>query len=321
MAISVVKILPRRVIYSITDSAATLAFYCFRAFRTRSVRNLRVALGSRVPEARIREIAQNSLKNFFRAFIELPTILAADTAERSDMISIVGRDNLDAALAKGNGVILLGAHLGNFFLLGTRLAISGYPVHILVNQPRHGRFAQLMDQYRLQVLQTTIHARPRREALKRVVHVLRRNGVVIIIADEYRSSGSGVRVPFFGRPVLARRGPVTIALRTRAAVVPAYVIRDAGNKLTLVIEPEIELMRSERDKSGIAENILRLTQWVEKVVRRYPDQWNWMTIKWGDELNADLLAKETSARQLRHLAREEDAVKSTVYPRNVGSNH
>jgi KDO2-lipid IV(A) lauroyltransferase len=150
------------------------------------------------------------------------------------------------------------------------------------------------------VLQTTIHARPRRQALKQVVQVLRRNEVTIIIADEYRRSGSGVRVPFFGRSVLARRGPVTLALRTGAAVVPAYVIRDHDNKLKLIIEPEIELMRSERDKSRIGENILRITEWLEKTVRSYPDQWNWMNIKWDDVSNSALVTKKHRVEQLTH---------------------
>jgi len=49
--------------------------------------------------------------------------------------------------------------LGNFFLIGSRLAIDGIPTFVLVNQPRDGRFAELMDEYRLQVRQKTIHAR------------------------------------------------------------------------------------------------------------------------------------------------------------------
>jgi KDO2-lipid IV(A) lauroyltransferase len=298
LAVLAVKVFPRRVIFSVTDGLARLAFCFFRAFRNRSMKNLNLALGDKVSEVQIRDIAQSSLKNFFRAFAEIPIVLASQTEELREMISVVGSEHLNAALAKGNGVILLSAHLGNFFLLGTRLAISGYPIHVLVNQPRHGPFAQLMDQYRLQVLQATIHAHPRREALRRLAQVLRRNEVAIIIADEYRRSSSGIRVPFFGRAVLARRGPITLALRTGAAVVPACVIRDADNKLKLIVEPELEFSRSERDKSRITENTLRLTEWLEKTVRSYPDQWNWMNIHWEDSSKISLVAKKRQIEQL-----------------------
>ena len=296
-AILAVKLFPRHVIYSVTDSIAKLAFCFFRTFRIRTMKNLSLALGERFSQEQIRNIAQTTLKNFFRAFAEIPISLASQTNELQDMVSVVGGEHLNTALAKGNGVILLSAHLGNFFLLGTRLAISGYRIHVLVNQPRHGRFAQLMDQYRLRVLQTTIHARPRREALARLAEVLRRNEIAIIIADEYRKNGSGIRVPFFGRAVLARRGPVTLALRTGAAVVPACVVRDSENKLKLIVEPELELIHSEGHTTRITENTLRLTEWLEKTVRSYPDQWNWMNIKWEASDNA-VVAKKHRIEQM-----------------------
>jgi Kdo2-lipid IVA lauroyltransferase/acyltransferase len=290
-AILAVRIFPHSFIYFVVDSFAALAFYLFHGFRTRSLKNLCLAFGDGNSEVNIRRIAQESLKNFFRAFAELPIILAVQADELREMVSVAGLEHLNDALAKGNGVIVLSAHLGNFFLLGTRLALSGYPVHVLVNQPRDGRFAQLMDEYRFQVLQTTIHARPRREALRQLAQVLRRNEIAIIIADEYRKTGSGIRVPFFGRAIVARRGPVTLALRTGAAVVPAYVVRSYDNRLKLVLEPELDLIRSERDKNRITQNTVRLTEWLEKTVRSYPDQWNWMNIHWENHPNNAPLTK------------------------------
>ena len=129
-------------------------------------------------------------------------------------IPIVGRKHLDAALAKGKGVLLLSAHLGNFFLVGCRIAVDGLPAFVLVNQPRDGRFAELMDEYRLEARQKTIHARPRHAALRELTEVLRRNQVAVMIADEYRR-GSGIEVPLFGKTVIARRGPVEFGIAHR----------------------------------------------------------------------------------------------------------
>jgi Kdo2-lipid IVA lauroyltransferase/acyltransferase len=63
-------------------------------------------------------------------------------------------------------------------------------------------------------------------------------------------------------------------------VVPACVIRQPDGSLQLVIEPELELNRSATTKVEIVENTVRLTRWLERTVRRYPDQWNWMNIRW-----------------------------------------
>lgn len=272
-----VKNLPRTVFW-IADRLAAIGYLGFRGFRKRSLANIRIALGDRLDASAIELTARRSLRNFFRACVEAGAAVESRDDQLRARIPLIGRDYLDAALAKGNGVLLLSAHLGNFFLVGSRLALEGYPAFVLVNQPRDGRFAKLMDDYRLQVRQPTIHARPRREALRELQGVLRRNQVVIVIADEFRQ-GTGIEVPFFGGTVIARRGPVTLALRTGAAIVPACLIRQADDSLKLIIEPELELDRSGKGNAQITENTVRMTQWLERTVSAYPDQWNWMNIR------------------------------------------
>jgi KDO2-lipid IV(A) lauroyltransferase len=262
----------------LADQLATISYRCFHGFRNRSLGNIRNALGDRLDPSAIELIARRSLRNFFRACVEAAAAVKSSDDELRARITLVGRENLDAALAKGHGVLLLSAHLGSFFLLGGRLAIDGYLNSVLVNQPRDGRFAELMDDYRLRARQRTIHARPRREALRELTAMLRHNQVAIVIADEFRK-GNGIEVPFFGGTVISRRGPVTVALRTEAAIVPAYLVRQADDSLKLIIEPELALERGSKGNAEISENTARLAQWLERTVRAYPDQWNWMNIR------------------------------------------
>jgi KDO2-lipid IV(A) lauroyltransferase len=291
-----VKGLPRIWLFALADRTSKLGFLLFKGFRLRSMRNLSMAFQDRMDARAVADTAQRSLRNFFRNCVEIAITLYTTDHELQTAVPMVGREHLDAALNKGTGVLILSAHLGNFFLLGTRLAVEGYPVHVLVNQPRVGRFAELMDRYRLKIKQRTIHARPRPAALKRLQEVLRANEIAVVISDEYRR-GNGIPVPLFGRTVTARRGPATLALRTDAAVVPASVIRQADDSLKLVIEPELELDRSGKSKAEVRENTIRMTQWLERTVVRYPDQWNWMNIHWAEAPAADPLASGQPIRR------------------------
>ena len=286
-----VRIFPRPWLYRFSDTLAQIGFYLFRGFRTRSIKNVGFALGKKLTEIQGEEIVRKSLRNFLRDFVEIAIALVVRAEDFRSEIPIEGPENLDLALAKGQGVIVLGAHLGNFFLTGTRLAIENYPTYILVNQPRNGQFARFMDDYRLKVRQKTIHARPRQEAWRELIQVLRRNELAVVIADEYRRN-NGIHVPFFGRTVLARRGPATLALRTGAAVVPVYLIHDKSHGLKMIVEPELDLIRTDRDKTAIRENTLRMTQWLERTVRAYPEQWNWMNIQWREDRDTAPVAKE-----------------------------
>ena len=291
-----VRFLPSHWLFRFSDFCANIGFYCFKGFRTRSTRNIAAVFGDRTSGVGIENIARRSLRNFSRSCLEVALALEASDGDLRARIPLVGSEHLDAALAKGSGVLVLSAHLGNFFLVGSRLAVEGYAVSVLVNPPKDSRLSQLMDKYRLQVRQKTIHARPRQEALKELHHAMQRNELAIIISDEYRP-GEGIQVPLFDRTVIARRGPATVAMRTGAAIVPACMVRQPDDTLKLVVEPELELDRSGKGAAQIDENVIRITQWLERTVRAYPDQWNWMNIRgWKVQGTSETDARE-SVRQ------------------------
>lgn len=287
----IVKHVPRRLVYLFSDVLADISYYLCQKLRKRSVRNLTIALGDRMDMREPTWVVRKSLRNFFRSIVEIGHALSTTPEEFQREILVVGREHMEKALAKGKGVIALSAHLGNFFLVGGVLAMEGYPTYILVNLPKNGGFRDLFVQYGLQTGQRAIHARPRRIASSELLKVLRQNKLAVIIADEHRAK-KGIRVPFFGRTVMARRGPATLALRSGAALVPVYLIRGQNSTLTLIVEPEIELQRSGDVSANIRENTLRITQWLERVVSSYPDQWNWMNFRWQEDWPGAVTGKE-----------------------------
>jgi KDO2-lipid IV(A) lauroyltransferase len=78
---------------------------------------------------------------------------------------------------------------------------------------------------------------------------------------------------FLGSAVYVRRGPVTLALRAGAAVLPICVTRDAEDRLTLRISPEIDVIKTGDLQKDVAANLALFTHHLEDMVRRYPDQW------------------------------------------------
>ncbi len=105
---------------------------------------------------------------------------------------------------------------------------------------------------------------------------------------------------FFGGIVSARRGPATLALRTGAAIVPAFVVRRADDGLKLIIEPELELTRAGKSKDEVRESTLLMTRWLERTVKAYPDQWNWTNIEWQEPSGPVSAAKQPKFQRLSH---------------------
>jgi KDO2-lipid IV(A) lauroyltransferase len=206
------------------------------------------------------------------------------------LVKVKGMENLHGALAKGKGVIALGAHIGNFMMVGARLGIDDYPFHVLFRLPDDERIRSFIEQY----INSSFHQRfissvPRKVAVRRILDVLRQNEIVFILADNLKRGK--VQTHFFGQPVRSARGPASLALRSGAALLPVYMIRNYQGELELFIDPEIPLSRNGNLSADIIRNTRRITVCVEDLVRRYPDQWNWVTVRLGRE-RAHRLTKE-----------------------------
>jgi lauroyl/myristoyl acyltransferase len=61
------------------------------------------------------------------------------------------------------------------------------------------------------------------------------------------------------------------------------MLRQPDGTLQLIIEPELELLRSGYGHSTTTENVSRITGWLERTIRLHPDQWNWMNVHWRQE--------------------------------------
>ena len=244
--------------------------------RRRIFRNLTAAFGEAYSPATRKGLAkgvqEHFTKNLTDCFLQL-----RDPDHARATITVEGLDKLDAALARGKGVIALGAHIGNFVLVGTRLGAEGYPFSTLFRLPADSRIktaiARRLSVYR----QRVIPSQPRGIAVRRVVETLKRNEIVFILGDNLKRGK--VDTFFFGQRVPSPRGPVSLALRSGAALVPMYMIRNYQGDLHLVIEPEVLLIRDGNIYEDVFGNTRRIVEYLEKLIARYPDQWNWLTVR------------------------------------------
>jgi KDO2-lipid IV(A) lauroyltransferase len=234
--------------------------------------NVSMAMSDQFLPAETRKsVARRVWRNFARSLYETACVLHASRDVICASVAVEGEEYLKHALEKGKGVIALGAHLGNFTMIGPRVAAAGYPFSVLVKHPPDQRLARLLDSYRAKTGMKTISAKPRRQAARQILMALRRNEVVCILPDVFKTGR--VNTQFFGSTVYVRRGPVTLALRAGAAVVPMCVTRDAEDRLTLRVSPEIDLVRTGDLQEDVAANLALCTRHLEDMVRRYPDQW------------------------------------------------
>jgi KDO2-lipid IV(A) lauroyltransferase len=265
--------LPHRLLVLMTSAAARLTLVILWRYGKYMEENVSMAMSDECLTVERRKIVVRlAWRNFARGLYETACALYTSRDMICASVAIQGEEHLKRALEKGKGVIALSAHLGNFTMIGPRLAAAGYPFSVVVKQPPDQKLARLLDDCRAKVGVKTILAKPRRQAARQILGALRRNEVVLVIADGFKFGGS-VNAEFLGRAVSVRRGAVTLALRTGGAVVPMFATRDAEDRLTLDISSEIDLVKTGDLQQDVAANVALLTRHLEGMVRRYPDQW------------------------------------------------
>jgi KDO2-lipid IV(A) lauroyltransferase len=244
-------------------------------YRIRMEQNIATAAGDRFPDKATRKaMVWRVWKSFMRALFEAGALIHYPKEAIIAKIRVEGEQDLRDALAQRKGVLALSAHLGNFAIIGARLAAAGYPFSVVVKHPSNEGFAQLITKYRAQIGIDTISAKPRREAVRGIIQALRENRIVLVIADEFKSGE--IMVEFMGVNLPAPRGPATLALRTGAVTLPMFATRQPDGSIVLAIGPAIEAVHGESLEETITATTALYTRHLEDVIRRYPDQWSWL---------------------------------------------
>ncbi len=209
-----------------------------------------------------------------RHYVETFRLLRLRPAQLLAMVEVDGWAHVVTALAKGRGVVLASAHLGPVVLSGQVLAARGLDVSVLV-EPKTGEIAKVIDRARTSMgLRTVETTSPRR-----IVRSLRQGGIVGVLSDR-AITGVGERVPLFGREALLPSAHVALALRTGAALVPGFALRE-GERLRAFALPELDLVRSGDHDADVHEGVRRWAEVLESAIARAPEQWSVFEAVWS----------------------------------------
>jgi len=281
LSLPIFRRLPPKGLASLAKIMGTIVFRLIRTYRERVIHNLCVAFGSEKDTAEIKTIAQEVFFHFTLTPLETIYLVANILPfERFVLrIKIRGKEHLEEALAKKKGVIALGAHLGAFTLLGTRLAVEGYPVNVMINQGSFPKLWKRLNAYQENVGQKIFPPKPLTTSIKKSLNALHRNEVLYLVADEQQRRG-GVPVPFFGQEAFTPSGPALFSLKTGAPILPMFVLRKNRIQWTLVIGHPIEIERTTDEKKDIEALTAKFTGAIEDLIRQYPSQWTWLNRRW-----------------------------------------
>jgi KDO2-lipid IV(A) lauroyltransferase len=273
----IVQVLPGAWVYGFGRGIAWLGYAFARKQRVIALESLRIAFKDEKSAQEREVIARDCFTSMAKSAVELLFFMER-FALLKKQVSIVGKENLDAALAKGKGVILVSAHFGNFPLLLGRLSLAGYHVGAIMRPMRDTRVEKIFLRKREKLNIRTIYSQPRKTCVEHTIRSLRSNEIIFIPLDQNFGTG-GVFVDFFGTKAATATGPVILAQRTKAALVPCFIVRQPDDTHKIIFEPAVTLPEG-TDTDYIRGTIQQLTTIIERYIRLYPAEWGWIHRRW-----------------------------------------
>ena len=252
----------------ISEIAGTIAYLAAPQRRAAVRANLATIAPERALSAR--RVFVNQVLQYLEVF-QIPRL---DRARFDAVVRVEGWDNFVCAHRVGKGVIFGSAHLGPIALVGQILITRGYTL-TLPAEKTDSEFMHAVNRARQAQGLVLV---PIDSALG-IHRVIRDSGVLGILADR-AVTGIGERVEFFGRPALLPSAHVALALRTGAALVPAFAWRDKGFLVARIEEPIKLASTGDRDadvRAGVRQFAARL----ERYVKEHPEQWSVFEPVWN----------------------------------------
>lgn len=239
-------------------------------------RNLRFAYPS-ASTAHIRNTARGVFQNLCVALLEMLQMTCWSPQELLKNVTVEGEQHMFNALAAGRGAIVISAHIGNWEIALAYASIYlDLPITAIVKRMRFDPLDRWLNGMRTRF---GTRIRYKQQALTEMMDVMRRKEVLAVLIDQSKRS-EGVPVQFFGSRVITTSVAALLARRYRCPVVAVFCVRASGGRLTIRVEPPLELVRSKDMRTDLQRNTQIMTDVVERVVREYPQQWFWFHKRW-----------------------------------------
>lgn len=273
-----VKFLPKSWLYGFAELVAVLGYYIASKQRKIALESLGIAFGSGLSRKDKIRIAKDCFRNMAKSGVELLYVLEKSEIS-NELAAIEGKDYLDAAFSKSKGVIVVSAHFGNFPLALTRLRREGYKLNVILRRMRDDRVDDFLGERMHRAGVQSIYTTPRPACVENSLRSLRNNELLFIQLDQNFGT-SGIFVNFFGRQAATATGPVVLALRTEAPIVPLFIVRQGDNRHKIFIEPEVMVEKKDTQEETLQFNIQKITSVIESYIRKYPAEWGWIHRRW-----------------------------------------
>ena len=279
-------------------------YYLIPIRRKEALHNINRAMGRELTRDEQRKAIRELFANFAMYIVEILRIPHMSLEENKKLVQIDGWEHMDAALARGKGVILVATHLDNVDLGGCSMAMRGAPIAVVVKE-----MSKAAEQFISSVRKNTGVIIINRKGTKNYIkELLAENKIVTLVIDQHLAKHRSIVCDFFGELAATTPAPARFAFETGATIIPGVISRKAKDGHHHVkVSPAFHLETPYEDMDeNIRHNTERLNRIAEGWIREAPNQWWWFHRRWKVQDNPegwdipDALLKQVASTSENH---------------------
>ncbi len=249
--------------------------YClFARSNRRAIKsNLTHIFNGNIDKKKLNFYIRQTFREFSKYLVEFLFFPQLSVENIDRFIKIENADYIEEALKNGNGVIILTAHFGNWELGGITMGLKGYPISAVALDHRDSEVNRFFLNQRKSKGENIIRLG---FGMRQCFDILRENKILALVGDrDFNHSETGLKVNFCGQETLSciPMGAAKLALKTGAAIVPGFVVRDEKNMCRLTFSPSLKITETgnkEKDIKSIMEDFFNV---FKKHILQYPYLW------------------------------------------------
>jgi KDO2-lipid IV(A) lauroyltransferase len=227
---------------------------------------------------RIEGLSRAVFQNAGITFLEICQMNSLSCEDILHKVRIRGEEHLLNAVRHPQSAIMLSAHLGNWEMAHVFGSCYLETPLVLVARPlRSQKFNAWLHRLRTRFGNVILD---RGGAMLKMARMLRQGKPVGLLIDQGTLRSEGIEIAFFGKTVTATPAAAILARRLDSLVIPAFCVREADGRLTIMVQPPLALQKTDDIRADIYANTQIMNQAVEDAVRAYPDQWFWFHKRW-----------------------------------------
>ncbi len=252
---------------ALASGLGATAWWIARRDRRITLINLRLAFPALTEGAR-RALARRHFQSLVYSLFETGLVWFDRRNRLGALARLEGRNHLDGALARGKGVLLVGAHFTTNEIAAATLVQSGHPLDIMYKPADNPLINQLALRGRIRRGGRMIPS----DRFVELLRVMKRGGIALYAPDQRFAGAGHLSVPLFGVPALSNPGTTFIARATGCAVLPYFPRRlPDGSGYVMTIGAPMEGFPSGNGAADLA----RYHALIEAATALAPEQYLW----------------------------------------------